>query len=292
VQEGLRNVAKHANADHVTVRVQVHNGMATAEVADDGEGFTPNGSGGREHMGLDLLSDLAEEAGGTLAIESRPGAGTVARVMIVVAALLIMREAFAGILHARPLDAPLHGLLVNGVASVINAAWCWVLITRGRRDRSPALVADGRHLLTDVVSSVGVTLGVLLAIVTGWAILDPALAALVAVNILWSGWRVMKESLGGLMDEAVPGTTLALIRRLIAAEAEGALEAHDLRTRHAGRMTMIDFHLVVPAEMSVKDAHDICDRIEGSIKSELGEALITIHVEPEDKAKHSGIVVL
>jgi signal transduction histidine kinase len=82
VQEGLRNVAKHANADHVTVRVQVRNGMATAEVADDGEGFTPNGSGGREHMGLDLLSDLAEEAGGNLAIESRPGAGTKLRLEV------------------------------------------------------------------------------------------------------------------------------------------------------------------------------------------------------------------
>ena len=213
-------------------------------------------------------------------------------VMIVVAAMLILREAAHGMMAPKTLDAPLSGLLVNGLASVINALWCWILISRGRRLRSPALVADGRHLLTDVVSSVGVTLGVLLAIVTGWAILDPALAAAVALNILWSGWHVMKESLGGLMDEAVPEDTLARIRSIISCEADGAIEAHDVRTRHAGRVTFIEFHLVVAGQTSVSDAHDICDRIERALKAEIEDARVTIHVEPENKAKHSGIVVL
>src|SRR3712207_4932048 len=154
-------------------------------------------------------------------------------VMIIIAALLILYEVYRVLLHPKALEAPLEGLLVNGVASVLNGIWSWVLITRGRRYRSPALVADGRHLLSDVISSVGVTLGVLLAIVTGWAILDPVLAGLVALNILWSGWRVMKESMGGLMDEAVSEKTLAHIRGVISSQAERALEAHDLRTRHA-----------------------------------------------------------
>ena len=101
-------------------------------------------------------------------------------VLIVVAALLILKEAWHGFRDPRPLDASPAGLLVNGLASVVNGVWCWVLIHRGRRLRSPALVADGRHLLTDVVSSVSVLLGVLLAAATGWSILDPALAALVA----------------------------------------------------------------------------------------------------------------
>jgi cation diffusion facilitator family transporter len=211
---------------------------------------------------------------------------------LIVAALTILREAYFGIMAPKPLDAPFDGLLVNGLASVINAGWCWVLISQGRRHRSPALVADGKHLLTDVVSSIGVLFGVGLAAATGWAILDPALAALVALNILWSGWGVMRESVGGLMDEAVPEDTLSRIREVISSQAEGALEAHDLRTRQAGKMTFVDFHLVVPGTMAVSSAHDICDRIERALREEVEDAMITIHVEPEQKAKHAGIVVL
>ena len=213
-------------------------------------------------------------------------------VMIIVAALLILREAWHGFQNPRMLDAPLEGLLVNGLASVLNGLWCWVLITRGRRLRSPALVADGRHLLSDVISSVGVVAGVTLAVVTGWAVLDPALAALVALNILWSGWKVMASSLSGLMDEAVSEDTLADIRATISDAAAGAIEAHDLRTRHAGPRTFIDFHLVVDGQTTVDAAHDICDRIEQALRRKLPGALITIHVEPEHKAKHSGVVVI
>ena len=213
-------------------------------------------------------------------------------VMIIVAALLILREAWQGFLAPRMLEAPLEGLLVNGSASVLNALWCWVLISRGRRLRSPALVADGHHLLSDVISSGGVVLGVALAVVTGWAVLDPALAALVAVNILWSGWKVMTSSLSGLMDEAVGDETLEGIRATISDNATGALEAHDLRTRHAGPRTFIDFHLVVDGQTTVDAAHDICDRIEQALKTRVPGAMITIHVEPEHKAKHSGVLVI
>jgi cation diffusion facilitator family transporter len=204
-------------------------------------------------------------------------------VMIIIAALLIMREAY---------HAPLEGLLVNGLASVINAFWCWMLITQGRKRRSPALVADGRHLFTDVISSVGVTFGVLVAILSGWAMLDPLMALIVAINILWSGWRVMRESLSGLLDEAIPDVTLAQVRETISREAEGAVEAHDLRTRHAGQASFVEFHLIVPGDMTVNAAHDICDRIEAALKEILEGCVVTIHVEPERKAKHSGVVVL
>ena len=213
-------------------------------------------------------------------------------VMIIVAALLILREAWHGFLAPRMLEAPLEGLLVNGSASVLNALWCWVLISRGRRLRSPALVADGHHLLSDVISSGGVVLGVALAVVTGWAVLDPALAALVAVNILWSGWKVMTSSLSGLMDEAVADDTLAGIRATISDNATGAIEAHDLRTRHAGPRIFIDFHLVVDGQTTVETAHDICDRIEQALKTTVPGSMITIHVEPEHKAKHSGVLVI
>jgi cation diffusion facilitator family transporter len=104
---------------------------------------------------------------------------------------------------------------VNGVAGVINAGWSWLLIRRGRQLRSPALVADGRHLFTDVLSSIGVLGGVGIAAVSGWGVLDPALAAAVALYILWSGWGLMRESVSGLMDEAVAPATLARIREIL-----------------------------------------------------------------------------
>jgi cation diffusion facilitator family transporter len=213
-------------------------------------------------------------------------------VLIILAALSIFREAYFGVLSPRMPDAPALGLAVNGVASVINAAWANFLIRKGRALRSPALVADGRHLMTDVVTSAGVIVGIALAFTTGWAILDPILAAIVALNILWAGWMLVKESLSGLMDEAVPETILARVRDTISANAQGAIEAHDLRTRHAGRMTFIEFHLVVPGLMSVTEAHEICDRLERLLRDEVEDALITIHVEPDNKAKHAGIVVL
>lgn len=212
--------------------------------------------------------------------------------LIIVAALLILREAWGAVLAPRAIEAPVRGLLLSGLATVLNAGWSWVLITRGRSLQSPALAADGRHLLSDVVSTLGVILGIALAVATGWTLLDPLLAALVAVNILWSGWRVIRESLGGLMDEAVPQERLEEIRGVISQHAEGAIEAHDVRTRNAGPVTFIEFHLVVPAMMSVRDAHEICDRIERALKEACDGALITIHVEPEHKAKSSGVVVL
>jgi cation diffusion facilitator family transporter len=190
------------------------------------------------------------------------------------------------------IDAPALGLAINAAATVINAFWSWRLIREGRRLRSPAIVADGRHLFTDVVTSAGVLIGLLLVPVTGWVWLDSVLAAFVAINILWSGWGLMKESIGGLMDEALPEATLSRVREIISINATGAIEAHDLRTRHAGKMTFIDFHLVVPGAMSVTDAHDICDRLERALKDDIEDALITIHVEPDNKAKHAGIVVL
>ncbi|EAQ23259.1 cation efflux transporter, CDF family protein [Roseovarius sp. 217] len=215
-------------------------------------------------------------------------------VLIVIAALFILREAYAGFLAPQAIAQPLLGMAINTGASLINAVWAVILIRNGRRYRSPALVADGKHLMTDVVSSVGVLFGVALALATGWLWLDPAMAVLVAFNILWSGSVVIKASLSGLMDEAVSEEELATIRRVIAEAAsdDAALEAHDLRTRHAGPVTFIDFHLVVPGAISVEVAHALCDRIEAALMAALPGARVTIHVEPEHKAKHSGHVVL
>ena len=209
-------------------------------------------------------------------------------VLIVVAALAIMRKAYLGFLNPQALDAPTLGLVINGLATAINGGWCFLLFRVGRRRRSPALVADAHHLWTDVVTSLGVLVGVALVAVTGWLLLDSIIAGLVALHILWWGWVLMMRSFGGLMDEAVSRELLEKIRQAISTEAEGALEAHDLRTRHAGRVTFIEFHLVVPGTMSVADSHAICDRVEEALKSDVPDAIITIHVEPEHKAKHPG----
>ena len=213
-------------------------------------------------------------------------------IFIAMAALLIFNKAWQGFVAPTPFKADPIGLGVSAVATVLNAVWAWLLIRTGTRERSASLTADGRHLTTDVVSTVGVLIGVLLAIVTGFHQLDALLAVLVGLAILWSGWQLIRESVIGLMDVAVDPVSLSLIRETIAANADGAIEAHDVRTRQSGRQIFIDFHLVVPGSMSVEGAHAICDRIEAKLRESVPEAQITIHVEPENKAKHSGIVVV
>lgn len=213
-------------------------------------------------------------------------------VMIIVAAILIVREAVLGFLAPTLPEAPLEGLAISLVATAINVVWAYVLIQHGRKVGSPALQADGKHLMTDVISTFGVLVGLVLVYLTGWAELDAILAGLVALNILWSGWHVIRDSVGGLMDVAVPKAVQQTIREVIASNADGAIEAHDIRTRQAGKMTFIDFHLVVPGAMSVEAAHAICDTIEAKLREAVRDVQITIHVEPEEKAKHTGIVVL
>lgn len=213
-------------------------------------------------------------------------------VLIVVAALMIFHEAYDALIKPRRLEQPLQGIVINGAATVLNAGWSYFLISWGRRQRSPALVADGWHLLTDVATSVGVLAGLGLVAVTGWQVLDPALAALVAVNILWAGWRLVSESLSGLMDEAVTADVARHIRQVISTNAEGAIEAHDVKTRTAGRVTFIEFHLVVPGTMTVATSHQICDRIEEALKAAVHEAEVLIHVEPEEEAKATGVPVV
>ncbi|MDV6376469.1 cation diffusion facilitator family transporter [Deinococcus arenicola] len=213
-------------------------------------------------------------------------------VLIVLAALSIGREAIGALMLPRELDVPYAGLAVNLVAGVINAFWAAQLLRAGAELRSPALLADGRHLKTDVLTSVGVLLGVLAAKLTGLNWLDPALALVVAVNILWSGYGLVRESVSGLMDAAVDPQTEARIRQVMRQHGDGALEMHDLKTRHAGRLAFIEFHMVVPGDMTVQEAHTICDRLEDAIRTEMPGSNISIHVEPQEKAKHHGVLVL
>ena len=162
----------------------------------------------------------------------------------------------------------------------------------GRRWRSPALIADARHVFADVVTSCGVLVGVVAVLVTGYPVLDPAVAGLVALHILWSGSQMVRESVDGLMDRAASPELVGEIRILISKHGEGALEAHDVRTRSAGQATFIDFHLGVPGAMTVEDSHAICDRLESALETTIPGAVVTIHVEPGAEAKARGLPVL
>jgi cation diffusion facilitator family transporter len=214
--------------------------------------------------------------------------------MIVTAAVLILQHAWFSFRHPAPLHTPWRGIGINAAATLLNLGWAWFLLRRGRAARSPALLAEGRHLVTDVVTSAGLAVGLGLALATGVLRLDPALAALVAVYILCSGAVLARDSLGGLMDEAPHLEVVQRIESLVAGHAAGALQAHDIRTRLAGRQTFLQFHLVVPGSMTVLEAHEICDRIEAGISAAMPQVVTTIHVEPDGKAKAQadGVLVL
>ena len=206
-------------------------------------------------------------------------------VMILIAALSIFNEAWHAWLAPRTFSLAGPGIALSGVATLINGFWAWVLIRAGKRTRSATLDADGRHLVSDVVTSCGVVAGFGVAILTGLQELDALVAAATGIYVLWTGASLIRRSVGGLMDMA-PGTAeLRRINDLIAEHGTGSIEVHDLRARQAGRLTFLDFHLVVPGSMSVRESHDICDRIETALKNEMEHLAITIHVEPEDKAK-------
>jgi cation diffusion facilitator family transporter len=212
--------------------------------------------------------------------------------LIVVAALLILREAWDAFLRPRALNDLTTGMGFNGLATAINVGWCALLIRWGGRERSPALVADGWHLFADVVTSLGVLIGLGLAALTGWHALDPVMATVIALYILWTGWRLLRESVGGLMDEAVTMEVGRQIREVIASNTAGAIEAHDIKTRMAARVVFIEFHLVVPGTMTVAASHRICDRLETALAQTVPGAQVLIHVEPEAEAKEQGTLVV
>ncbi|WP_171209194.1 MULTISPECIES: cation diffusion facilitator family transporter [unclassified Ruegeria] len=203
--------------------------------------------------------------------------------LIVLAALLILREAIMALPSPQLHDTPTLGLVVNTLATAINAAWAFMLLQIGRRQASPALEASAKHIFTDIITSVGVILGLLLALATGWLILDPILAILVALNILWEGWKVIRKSVDGLMDATLSEPDLKAVRSIIEANLGPALEYHDLRGRRSANMIFVEFHLVVEGGMTVAAAHDICDQIEAVLKDRFPGSVFVIHLEPDSE---------
>lgn len=215
-------------------------------------------------------------------------AAVVEGALILAAAIVILQNAAVAFWSPRMPIFGLGALALTGVATVINALWAVQLIRRGRQLASPALTADGWHLVTDVVTSIGVVIGLSLAVMTGAVWLDPLLAALTAVFVLWAGLQLLRQSFSGLMDEAVTSEVRRQMRAIIAENAHGAIEAHDIKSRVAGQATFIVFHLVVPGTMTVKASHVICDRLEAALEASIAGAIVTIHVEPEAERKANG----
>lgn len=210
--------------------------------------------------------------------------------LVVATAAAIGWEAWQGWQHPHPPTEAGLGMAVNAAASAINLVWGLRLLRIGARARSPALEASGRHVLTDVWTSAGVLAGFALVVATGLFRLDSVIAALVALNILYAGYGIVRGSVGGLMDEVVDPALRDRVEDAIANHLDGAIEAHDLRCRRAGAMTFVEFHLVVDGGMPVSIAHAICDRLESAVRRVVGLASIYIHVEPDEKAKHGAIL--
>ena len=177
-----------------------------------------------------------------------------------------------------------QSLLFGAAAAAIQAAWGCVILLTAKKYNSIALHADSLHLLSDAATAGGIVIGLILS--TKLYFIDYLIAALIALNIGWHGYNMVRKSVGGLMDKAVDKATYKKIKEIIATNGLGALEAHDVKTRVAGYVTFIEFHLVVDADMSVKDAHTICNNIELALKHTYENARITIHIEPPEEAKY------
>jgi len=200
--------------------------------------------------------------------------------LILLAALSIGYTAIDRLMHPRPLDAIGIGLLVSVVASAINFATARILLRVGQARNSITLEADAHHLMTDVWTSAGVIVGVGLVWVSGWLWLDPAIALLVAANIVWTGWHLMQRSAAGLMDISLPVEKLDQIESLLAGYREQGLDFHALRTRQAGSRVFVTLHVLVPGDWTVQQGHDWAERIEADIRRALPHAHVTTHLEP------------
>ena len=201
--------------------------------------------------------------------------------LIVLAAGGILAVALPRLFKPEPLDAPLIGLGISFAASLINLAVAVVLIRQGKLHHSITLEADGKHLMTDVWTSAGVIVGVGLVYLTGWLRLDPLVALLVALHIVWTGAGLVRRSFKGLLDAAMSQEDQGEVTRLFAEYARRyGIKFHALRTRQAGVRGFISFHMLVPDEWTISHAHRISEEIEERIRMLVPNAGVFVHIEP------------
>jgi cation diffusion facilitator family transporter len=202
--------------------------------------------------------------------------------LILVAAASIGYSAVERLLNPAPLEQVGLGVAISLVATAINAAVARVLLRAGRQYSSITLEADARHLLTDVWTSAGVILGVILVASTGLTWLDPIIALLVAANIIWSGIGLVGRSAQGLMDTALPAAERQAVQQVLDHYTQQGVEVHALRTRRSGARRFVSFHVLVPGGWSVRRGHTLLERIEGDIRAVIGNATVFTHLEPLD----------
>ena len=205
--------------------------------------------------------------------------------LIFVAAISIIVSAMPRLIEPEPLGPLGFGIALSVLAAGANALCAWFLLKGARAHRSITLEADAHHLLADVWTTAGVIVAVLLVPVTGWWRLDPIVAVVVALQILWTGWRLIKRSFDGLMDKAIPDAERAVIVRVLDTLRHEGCDYHALRTRQAGRKHFVDVHILVPGNMSVQAGHDLVDRIETEISAQAPNVEVLAHLEPLEDPK-------
>ena len=210
--------------------------------------------------------------------------------LILGAAIAIAFAAMQRLFDPQPLSSVGVGLAVSAIAAVVNFATARTLLAAGREHRSLTLEADAHHLMTDVWTSLGVIAGIGAVVLTGWLWLDPLIALLVAMNIVWTGWKLVHRSTSGLMDGALPPEDHAQVVAILARYQERGIDYHALRTRESGARRFIELHLLVPGAWSIRKGHDLAERLESDIRSALPRTTVITHLEPlEDPVSQEDI---
>ena len=200
--------------------------------------------------------------------------------LIFVAAGGIVWTAIPRLMEPRPIEQVTLGLVLSVLAALANAGCAWIMLRAARDHRSITLEADARHLLTDVWTTAGVFIGVLLVKWTGWLRLDPLVALAVALQILWTGWHLMARSFQGLMDRAIPDEDRVHVVEVLETLRHQGGDYHALRTRVAGAKSFVDVHVLLPGKMSIQQGHDLVEQLENEIHARLPHIEVLTHLEP------------
>ena len=201
-------------------------------------------------------------------------------ILILIAAAGIGYTAIERIFNPVQLDQMGVGVLISIAGSAMNYVVARILMVAGKKNNSITLEADSQHLMTDVWTSVGVVLGIGLIALTGWSRLDPVVAIIVALNIVWTGVGLVRRSVDGLMDSVLPEHERKAVEVVMESYRQKNVVFHALRTRQAASKRFLTVHMLVPGEWTVHDAHHVAEDFEGEIRGVLGDAVISTHIEP------------
>lgn len=203
--------------------------------------------------------------------------------LILIAAFSIIWASIPKLINPTQIENVGIGLLFSVIASSVNLTVGLILIHNGKKNKSLLLEADGKHLMTDVWTTVGVIIGIVLVKLTGWLILDPIIAIFVAINIVLTGFQLINRSANGLMDAAIPDNEIKKITDYLESLKDNDIEYHSFMSRQAGQRKFISFHLLVPDEWSVKKGHDLAEQIEQTVENMFGDELVNVitHLEPK-----------